>query len=341
MIIVWKWLKFHTNRVNDAYLDKQENKKYLKSVIKGRGKYFEEYPVVKSSGTRDGKVIIANIYKGQKTRKILRNLIEYYTEEDSKIMLFLHRANFYDQEDMAQILKDHPQIWKGFLFGYNRDFIYYDTGNQGLLDDTGYFMIDKDRKIKTFDQSTQMVLQPHFDRVWSHYEHEIENKIFELEQDFFAVVSRFLLPGTPESIDQCELIATLKESSTQLYLRLKSFLGFYDDLDGEEEEVEEVFDFDFDPGPEDLLKDEKEQLEKFEVDSQASYTFDDVRANLEKEDSEKNKQIASIYDQLEEEMRRAIIPPDDDSLVMIQKQILRDIRDHFATLLKAIRDTSL
>lgn len=327
MLIVWKWNQFHSNRVNDSYLEKTENKKYLRGIKRGKGVFYDEYAVDNSAYSKDSLVIAASIYKGDSSKIILSKLIATYEKQDAKLMVFLHRGNHYKEPDVVEILKNHPKVDKCFLFADGRDYIYYHAPNKGLLDDAGGFKINRVQKIKVFDRSKKTLKQPYFDYVWRYYEHEFRRKILELKQDLFGTCGDLVLPHQAECFDKLALVQRIETSEDKcLKIRLKSFLGKYDELKYRREEKEE------DMEKYEKMEEEIEQLTDYEKKEKASFIFDDCRANLMQHDNPKKRKERKTYDQLVHQMKDIFFNYNSTNRKVYKKEI-RDVRDLFGQLI--------
>lgn len=327
MLIVWKWNQFHSNRVNDKYLEKAENKKYLKNISKGKGIFYDEYAVDNSAYSKDSLVVATYIYNGDNSKQVLSKLIELYEKEDAKLMIFLHRGNFYKEPDVVEILKKHPNVDKCFLFADGRDYIYYHAPNKGMLDDSGGFKINRPQKIKVFDRSEKTVQQPYFDYVWRYYEHEFRRKILELKQDLFGTCGDLVFPHQAEFFDKLDLAQRIEASDDKcLKIRLKSFLGKYDDLKYRKETADENIE------KYEKMEEEIERLTDYEKKEKSSFIFDDCRANLMQHDNPKEREVRKLYDQLVHQMKDIFLNCNSTNR-QIHKQEIRDVRNLFGDLI--------
>lgn len=327
MIIIWKWEQFYNKRVNDQLMDEKNFQPVIRSIKKGKGKYYEEYSVEDSDYTKNALVVAASIYNGQKTRKFLYKLIDLYTHEDHKVLLFLHRGNHYFKHDVETILEDKALIDKCFLFADGRDFIYYTTKCRGMLDDKGGFRNGRvdDKKVRVFDRSEKMILQPYFDGVWNYYQMEFRQKIKGLYEDIFEVCSSFLIPQNSDQFQQSVLIKKINDSPLCLAIRIKSFLGVYDDIDplGDYEEWESA-------------QDQLERLSNYEKTHGQSFIFDDCRANLEQHDDKQKKNISKLYEKLTKQIESIYPRKLNGKERTIDKSTILDLRPYFSKLIEAL-----
>ena len=343
IIINWKWTWFHENRVTDSYLSKPENQYLLSDIKKGKNKFFEVYPVENSNQTEDAIVVVTSIYQGKQTKEILYKLIEHickkYKAEPDEIYLFLHRGNFYNGQDVLLILEEIDCITNCFLFAAGRDFIYFDLKKEGFLDQAGGFKRGRigDQKISVVKKTTELfknsntrwkIQQPYFDNVWNYYQFEFYTKISKLKRDFFAWLILYKIKEYP--LKQADFIEDLKKAEKLLYIRLKSFLGEYDDLQNsiplDEDEFEALY----------RLKDEREALEKFEKESNDSYILDDCNANLihiHKND-ELDKKAHDYYIELKEKLNQVILTKNTETKIT-HTDIIK-IRNCFKKLTKVL-----
>ena len=327
IIIIWKWLSFYEHKINDELLSTGQFKYLSQNIKKGKGKFYFEYDVAKSDHSQNAKVIISSIYNGVETRNVLYQLIKQYAFKDNNVLLFLHRGNHYKKKDVEEILNKNPNVDKCFLFADGRDFIYYNTKSKGLLDDTGRFKIGRDKNdnaVSVLDRDTKQINQPYFDNVWNYYEHEFKRKIFELCEDIFDELAEFLLPKKENHFPVQAIVEKVKTAEKCLYIRIKSFLEYYErDYSNGTVDFEEY----------DQIQDELEKLSQFEKEQNRSYIFDDCSANLEKQDTKEEKKISKTYSQLEKFMRPIFLPAKDAN---IDKEKLRKLRTHFQKLIEVI-----
>lgn len=328
MIIVWKWRDFDIKGgISEKVLDKHA--KYINNIAHGKGKYYEEYRVEKSDATKNGRILAININNdGERCWKLLVTLVEVYSKKADEVLVFLHKAQFYDIKDVDKLLKNsNLNIHKCFLFGSGVDYIYYDFQQEGLLDDVGRFYKrpnknkpEEDVRILNSIKSelTYDINQPHFDRVWSYYQHELERKMFELKEDVCKALTPLMFPNKPKLLVVEEIHEAINKSKKCLIFRLKDFIGYYDDkAQILNEDIARNFD---DIGE---LEDEIKQLQKFEEASKQSYVFDDWMANLEhvERDKEKLKKLKEDYQKVATIMYQLLHPSESH----ISKQHIREL----------------
>lgn len=338
LLIVWKWRDLTS--LNQVLLaqEPQAYEKYL-SGIKTEAEegaedrsFFKVYPVVKSDLCPDACVIAASIYKdGEQTQKLLDALIERYAEPEVELMLFLHRAHFYDEKDVDRLLttfKGH--ISKCFLFADGRDYIYYKTQKSGILDDIGSFFSGRDlltgEKVNILHNG--VVAQPYFDRVWQYYNIEFETKLFQFKEELWDQWLPFLLPGRPGPISSVSLKQALeKDKKRVLFYRLKSLLGMYHQMPDATEEDGENWEAD------QQRKQEEKAIAELEKADRRSYTFDDCIRNLEHQKEQESAFIAGAYEELREAFKNTLFDKEQHDL---EKAKLLDLADKMDYLIKII-----
>jgi|GEM_PF-3349728 len=277
IIVNWRWEDFDDG-VNAIIFREKSYQRHLANIEEGKGKYYQEFAVEYSETCPNGKFVSMNIYNDKITDDLFFTILSKYIKDDNEVLLFLHRMHHYKESDVANILeKFRGQNLKCFLIADGRDYIYYYAQKSGLLDDTGSFFYNIDRNtgefVKTFDQELKMVKQPYFDRVWSHYQYELQNKIFELKEELFACWLDLLLPDQPEEISVLDLQAHLKQvPGRALSSRVDNFLAASKKASTTRSPI--------DPR---LLKkgvNEKDEIKQLEQMEGKSYFFDDVVANI-------------------------------------------------------------
>lgn len=271
----------------------------------------------------------ASIYKDDaNTERLFFALLEHYIAPESEVLLFLHRAHFYKDEDVVAIrARFGKSNLKCFLIADGRDYIYYATQKSGLLNDAGGFFIqrdpDTDEYVETFDEKGQFVRQPYFDRVWLHYRDEFQRKVFILKEELLNCWLELLLPGQPASIAVNELIERLSRRHERLLLyRIKSFLGIYKGANSAAEisDPEQYFRF----------KKEVQEVEQLERREGKSYLFDDAIANLAIENERDRPLIGEIY----EDTKRLLEQVFFGSNTYISQSDLRELADRFNLLVQ-------
>lgn len=351
MIINWKWTWFHDHKMTDTYL--KDNPVYLKKIHRGRGRFFDHYSISDESIGADSMPIIVatTIYSFPSTLQILFALIDYYynkyKDQDPQMFLLLHRGNFYDKDVVFKILNEKPEVEKCFLFAHGRDYIYYKTQKKGLLDEGGgFFKLRDEMNNKVIEETykkvngRKVIDSVYFNNVWNYYDTEFKKKIFSLKQDFFECLS-LLFTGDKTAVSSEEFYAGLKNSERKILLRMKSFLGSYDQVDTTEKvninitEPEDDFIL-WDDGPEKELETqlESDELEKFEKEQHQSFSFDDCNANLEhiQKNNPDDKRASELYQQLVEKLRPII----NDEQDFISKNDCLTIRSRFQDLIDVL-----
>jgi len=329
LIVNWKWKQFENGHVNENILTKEEFKHYTKNIDEGKGKFYEEFAVEESTSCPNALLVATAIYKvNGDTRRLLYALIDKYAKKGNRVMVFLHRSNFYKEKDVDHLLKHFKKrIAKCFLFAFGRDYIYYNTRQAGLLNDTGGFFRGRDpnsdEKIETFNKKENKVKQPYFDRVWQYYETEFETKILNLKEELFDCWLPLLLPDKNEDITRTELLEAIRSADEKaLFFRLKSFLGKYESLD-------EVKDFEV----KNPLEKELEVIKKLEKAHKESFMFDDCIVNLEHDNMSGKFLVKEVYDDTKEKIDHLLFGHEKAT---IEKATIREVAATMEELVKVI-----
>lgn len=183
----------------------------------------------------------------------------------------------------------------------------------------GNFFIQRDPDteldIETFDETLQIVRQPYFDRVWSHYRDEFQQKIFALKEELFNCWFELLLPGQPAQIAVEEVKDRLNRQPERLLLfRVKSFLGYYTGVDLS--------------GMEQFELKEERAVEELERKEGKSYLFDDAIANLAIEKERDRPLIVETYGETKQMLEQVLFGPD----INTNQSALRELADKFNLL---------
>ena len=270
ILVVWKWRDWAKQIISEDWLQNPEHSHWINQIEKAKGELFDEYQVChpgeKEINLVDPEAKVVRIWmqyepQDQLVLDFLSNLVDYYKKEDSQLFVFLHRRDGFNNKAVNFLLDNHPDN-RYFLFGGGRDYIYYKTQNEGLLGDDSIFYSQipnrKQPAIHVADDDRKLVFQPHFDKVWNHYEHEFYSKIYELRED----ILRHFFQLFPDGFDQpfSNYLPHLKKNEPLLW-RVKSFMDDACDCFSEKE----------------IMK-----LEQYGKDNHKSFIFDDCRANLAK-----------------------------------------------------------
>jgi len=351
IIIVWKW-RFFPNPISEEVLDKLYGGK-VPDIAATQGVYVPPngdkskndkafhipFPVEWSEVCPNARLVAAAIYQGagaeSRLSQLLDDTLQFYmqpegseSEEEHKVMLFLHRANGYDERDVERLLKQREDTrnFKVFLFSDRRDFLYYDTRKSGFLDDVGYFKAFRDDQgnfISVQDTKRGEIKQPYFDRVWGYYQNEFERKVYKLKEDLFDGLFPLLLPGAP-SISREACIAQIKSAAPDelLWYRLKSFLGEYEDIGCKDPEQ-------FDANT--ALEKEVDVVIRAEKERGESLLFDDCIANIRQQESKDDTFISVEYDDIKEHLRTILFAESD-----VKVKDLRSVASKLNYLVKII-----
>ena len=337
MIINWRWRgTYNVPPVNDKCLGEFTNEQINADISTPTNQYFITYNA-NTNYAKEAKVVATNIYSGQKTNQIFTKIVDYLykTYTNPVIYLLLHRGHYHSYQEAETLLQiNKGKVKKCFLFSDGRDFIYHGTHHKGFLNDAGGFwrqdgvsVVEKDKETKE-----KTLLSPYFDNVWHYYDHEFRKKICELKQDILDVCMHYTFPNRPDSVPHKEFMQHFKDGCNKqgkhLCLRIKSFLGEYDNI----KEPEKKSDF----KAYRTITDECEALEKFEKETKRSYIFDDCNANMEhiQPNDDKDRRASEGYKALREKMRSLFslnAPP-----FTVSKDDIRGVRDLFRNLLDCL-----
>ena len=299
MVINWKW-----RELDHIHTKEKKGQNFHEPTDNQKKELYKEYEVQPSNLYKNAKVIATAIYKDndenkELAQKLLYAVIGDFVGEDNHLMVFLHRTNGYNEDDVEDLLNYFEgKVNKCFLFADGRDYIYYKTQKAGFLDDSGGFMrqrdIDTGIRVMTYDDVNKIVLQPYFDRVWNYYKGEFESKIFQLKEEIFDQWMPLLLPGKNNEIKQEQLIKLIHEADNQLFYRMKSFLGKYDKETTHANKKDET------------LQKEQESLRELEKERKVSYIFDDARQNLKYDAKNGKPLVSNVYAEATEELEEIL-----------------------------------
>jgi hypothetical protein len=295
--------------------------------------FFDTVQVHQSQG-RD-KIIRINKRKEDKGDEIIIEQAKSYFQ-DHDIFVFLHRDHGFDENIILQLLNDlqkyqtdSNRVLRCFLFSEGRDFIYYQTKEEGLLA-SGDFMRNAryksrfnnpdgktekiDVTIKDLDTKEKMVKPQHFDRVWNYYQNEFEKKIISLQIDTIAAFVEIMNPAVNDELISCmnwkvKIEALEEKTSDYLLLRLKSFLD-YEDMK--------------------LSPTELQALQEFEKEKQISYEFDDCSVNLGEHLIE---EVQEAYQILRDRLKPVFLEQIQDCSFS-----LNELNEDFENLVKALKN---
>lgn len=329
LFINWKWRDLPL-KLNEEFMEEHDVEKYLKNIELGRKEFFDEYQVVdvddfrriKDNNLKEretGDILVrVSIYNSEKGIKIIEKIIDKYNDGWSDLYLMLHRGEHFDHDDVKLLLDGIEPLDKVFLFAYGRDFIYYNLETRdGLLDDVGYFYVDIDTGYEVADDMYRIVKAKPFAKVWNYYRIEFKRKLSQLEGVLFKEAMALFINSEQENIPRDEFIREFSRDPIGkecVYIRIKSLLGFYDDIRNLDIDASE--------------KAEKnlEILAKYEQVEQTSLIFDDARENLAHSENEDEEIIKLKFEALTDVLRPIFSPHS-------KKQIVR--RKDFETVSKA------
>ncbi len=318
MIIVWKW----------------------KDLMKEK-KNWDEAKIIDQNNDKIIRIIEPNSTEAKD--RLYRFVQENH---DANVFIFLHRGHNYKSNDVKEVLHRihengyNGNLVKAFLFQGPRDFIYYSTQNEGLLNQTGQFArndVFKFRErasngeeiVKTervtvanfnLDSRQWEVIPKHFNRVWRHYEHEFKKKINSLHLDLMSYLVEIPSNHSNKKPFPIKLwYNQIKERETPLlYIRLKSFFDAYTPSSMEKLNAEEWK----------IAKDELNILKEWEKLKQVSTSFDDCNANLSE-----NEEARDHYSKLKENFDPNLLKTNPN-----KKISLYELHHLFKSLVKILPD---
>lgn len=331
LIILWKWSNLGEG-VNGPVFKKRKLETHFNNIQlgkEGKHKYFNELAVEHSEQCPNAVLVQVNIYKDNAdTERLLHRILEEYVDPKNEILFLLHRAHQFNENGVQSIISSFGNNnIKCFLFADGRDFIYYNTQKSGLLNDVGGFFIQRDEwtgeYVETFNETTQKVNQPFFDRVWIHYHDEFQKKVFELKEELFSSWIELLLPGQPEVIDSEILLEKLQRwPERALKFRVKSFLGAYKVLNDKKTVT--------DPVKKGVLLEELKKVEKLEKFEGKSYLFDAALATI---DAKQHAFIKEKYNNASSLLANLLF---DGRKKPITKEDLKNLQEKFNELIQVI-----
>ena len=324
MFIVWKWNPLEA--INEKSFEKRTLQSYIDEIgaTSIDSKFYREYLAEQSRLCPDAKIVASYIYNTSETLPLLVALLNYYATNEAEVMVFLHRGDNYNEEEVKYLLQTfNKRIINCFLFADGRDFIYHKTQGSGFLDDAGGFRNGKDRKtgelISTFKDG--LVRQPYFDRVWSYYTMEFESKVYQLKEELFEAWFPLLLPANTALVQRESLIETIKNHERLLWIRLRSFVGLYIHRYNLEDDDE--------------TDDEEWRLTQLEKKMKTSLVFDDCIQNLEHFRQKNENFVLNEYNKVKKQLKELLFnenPPQ----VSFTKEQIRNLADDFNYLVKVI-----
>jgi hypothetical protein len=305
MIILWKWKELSVQKPMDVI-----------NIVKSST---DKIVRINRTKAKEGTLLVI-----KEAKKALGT---------GEVFIFLHRNDGYGSSDVNGLIKNlqsdrNGHLLKCFLFADGRDYIYFDTQDEGLLNQTGGFMND-DEFFKTHLKDGKEIIEyldavvveennetgkeevklEHFDRVWLYYRGEFHKKINELLVDF---ISEFVdLNNQPINCEQFDNAVWRKkfdacETAEKQYLnlRVKSFLG-------------------------ELQPEDEETLKNFEIKEEVSFVFDDCWGNLGQHEKDN---VRSAYTNLFDKLYAIY-----DVEQAKKRTSLDDFRNAFFELLEAIK----
>ena len=271
----------------------------------------DEWKVEKTSGD---KVVRIDEKLSSNAISLLQEKLQYYSEEGD-VFLFLHRRHGYNHKAIREIVSsiqtssNSNKKIRCFLFGEGNDKIYIANQNKGLLGTRGTFSATLDlagsgsfHNINAIENEGKMQIKlKHFDFVWNQYAHNFKAKIFELKEDLFISLSKFLFKP---DLEPGEIYNYIKLKGNELlFLRLLSFIG----------KIRKGSNL-------------ENQLKEFEQKHKRSYFFDDCQVNLKTTYSDKE---TFLYQQLSSTISQGLLAHQEDFK-------FKTLRDQFDALLGAM-----
>jgi hypothetical protein len=310
MIILWKW-------------------KDLELINHQTG-----YDEVKIAKSEEDKIIRIN---KPEVKTVIDLIVDFTFKEIGDVFIFLHRNHGFNESHVNIILERLQSLMnskkiKCFLFSDSRDFIYYSVQKEGLLDETGLFAeydlilknengeeYETEVSVLEYDEKGELlgVKYQHFNRTWKYYENEFYEKIKCLGIDLMTRIT------FNDKINQASSVSLWHEYLAQfnnkqdkfIWYRLKSLLGFHiiaDDMDAADKKI---------------IEKELALLSHYERSQEMSFSFDDVRVNLEEHHVDG---VDTAYKKLCDTLN-PVVTNTSNTIINI-----KEIRDVFGNLLKRL-----
>lgn len=186
------------------------------------------WTVINGRSVTGDEVICRDLPNSPNAIEELRLMVDTYRHAGAEIMLFLHRQHGYHQEHVQQLLTQTTDV-NCFLFGEGADPLYLTNSPRGLLGTSGTFSagINYDGQVlertAVANEEEQQLRAANFNYVWELYEEALYQKLFELREDLFGLLSGQL----PQIVfPEGKLYTILKEVNARpVLLRLLSLAG--------------------------------------------------------------------------------------------------------------------
>ncbi len=312
-VIVWKWQELKERELTSTGLADYHSNKLTDWIEK----HLQTYEVVKKrTGGKEpiktgNQVVCVRTTRGiaGESLSFLQDLADYYRREypTAEIYYFLHRTDGFSSSTI-NALYERDAVDKCFLFSDGQDFIYYPSQKMGLLHDGGYFHYEpasrNNPEVRVADEKNKWVYNAYFYPTWKYYTSEYYTKAIELRED--------LLDYYLTKIDQLDnevplyYFREVLEADDDLKLRVRSLLDH--------------------PA---LNEDDLERLKSLERQQQKSYSFDDLKAFVQK-----NNQLEKVHLGLLKAMNTLYQAEPDSTTdqVIIPRQQLQNWQTHFIQL---------
>lgn len=320
-IIFWRWRSFQKNDsipiMDKTFWNNTDNLKLLETPeLAFDYELADKYEVFFKNMDKEkienpsAWVVRSYIENCENGLTFLKKMVQYFEKVNREIFVFLHRGEGFKVDDVTAVLKK-TEAAKCFLFGGGRDYIYYATQSEGLLGENGKFFSQrtytengqKYPAIHVANDKKKRIFQPHFDKVWEYYKHEFDIKTFELREDLLS----FLLPIFEDRVPDNGELKTLLEKEYGLFLRVKNFIGLP------------------------RTKKEKIAFKKLEESREKSYSFDDLKENLNRKNNGNLEVLNDIQQHLQSLFFRDVLNTE-----TIQTHCL-ELQKKFNELIKIIK----
>lgn len=321
-VIVWKWQELKSRTLTREILADYKNEKLAEWI----GKYLQTYEVVKkrTGGKKPSmtgnQVVCIRTAKGiaEDSLAFLQDLADHYRTAypQAEIYYFLHRTDGFSFKTISA-LYERNAVDKCFLFSDGQDFIYYPSQEMGLLHDGGYFHYEPPSRnqpeVRVANEKNKWVYNAYFYPTWRYYSNEYYTKAIELRED--------LLDYYLTKIDQLDsevslyYLKEILDTDGDLQLRVKSLLN-HRSLNGQD----------------------LESLRLLERQQQKSYSFDDLKAFVQKDD-----QLKKTHEELLKAMGTFYYaePESTSDERIIPRQQLQNWQTHFIQLANGLHHATL
>jgi len=337
MVIIWRWNELK-NILDYRYF--QDNPEILDNPENGRNKLWDVIAVGRPQQKVGSAVVRMNLRNGDNAFGFLLEVLRPYKEEyKAEIFVFLHSGNGFSNSDASDLLdRGSGIVDQCFLFDRGVNYIYVRDGiRAGLLGEDGRFFAGRIRlngkrkrinvllKEETKGGTIKYVDKDLFKQVWEHYEYRFGEIIFALMLDLHTkIISCFSL-DTEELITRASIIRRVSTDEL-LFLRLKSFLGYYSDSNQESKNLSHV-----------QVTEEKRKRRRIEEEKKENYNFENFHTFFQSGKRTEKKEVLNAFNGLKERLEEVLFPDDpDDKSAKMRLSDVKELIKLFFTLMKTI-----